>query len=165
VTGLAFTVHGEPAPQGSKTTGRTKAGATFMREDNPNTEPWRNAVALRALAAMNGQQPFAGPLRLDVTFVFARPRSHYRTGKHAGQLKPSAPVHCDKRPDLDKLVRAIGDALTGTAIIDDAAITELVARKHYGAPGAHIVVDELSPHPTVPYRKVPANTTNCQEPR
>jgi crossover junction endodeoxyribonuclease RusA len=135
MTRVAFTVHGEPAPQGSKTTGRTKAGANYVREDNPATGPWRIAVAYAATLAMRelDLEPLAGPLELDVAFVFGRPRSHFGTGRNAGRLKPSAPMFCDKRPDLDKLVRAIGDALTGIAVVDDAAFVQLVARKHSGS--------------------------------
>jgi len=86
------------------------------------------------------RQPFDGPLELDVLFVFGRPRSHFGTGRNAGRLKPSAPVYCSTRPDLDKLVRAIGDALAGIAVVDDAAFVQLVARKHYGSPAAFVVV-------------------------
>jgi crossover junction endodeoxyribonuclease RusA len=142
---VTFTVHGEPAPQGSKTTGRTKAGATFVREDNPATEPWRNAVAARARAAMAGRPPLAGALELDVVFVFARPRAHFGTGRNAGRLKPSSPNYCAKRPDLDKLVRAVGDALTGIAVVDDAGFVVIRAAKHYGAPAAHVTIRELAP--------------------
>jgi Holliday junction resolvase RusA-like endonuclease len=136
---VAFVVDGEPAPQGSKT--RLATGG--MREDNPATVPWRNAIAARARQVMAGRPPLIGPLELDVAFMFARPKSHYRTGRHAGQLKPNAPIYCDKRPDLDKLLRAIGDAITGIVAVDDAAIVELRARKAYGSPSAHIAVRVL----------------------
>jgi Holliday junction resolvase RusA-like endonuclease len=141
---VAFVVDGAPAPQGSKTIERTAAGAAHVRESSRKVGPWRDAVALRAREAMAGRPPLTGPLELDVAFLFARPRSHYRTGRHAGQLKPSAPVYCDKRPDLDKLLRAIGDAITGIVAVDDAAIVELRARKAYGSPAAHIAVRTLS---------------------
>jgi Holliday junction resolvase RusA-like endonuclease len=141
---VAFVVDGPPAPQGSKTVAKSKAGASFVREDNPDTEPWRNAVAARARAAMAGRPPLAGPLELDVAFVFARRQSHFGTGRNAGRLKPSAPIYCDKRPDLDKLLRAIGDAITGIVVVDDAAIVELRARKAYGSPAAHIAVRTLA---------------------
>jgi crossover junction endodeoxyribonuclease RusA len=141
---IAFTVHGEPAPQGSKTVGRSKAGAAFVREDNPATGPWRNAVTAAAVEAMEGRPPISGPARLEVDFVFGRPRSHYRTGKHAGELKASASHYRASRPDVDKLVRAVGDALAGVVLVDDAAIVELVARKVYGSPAAHVSITELA---------------------
>ena len=67
---IEFTVPGVPAPQGSKV--RTKWG---MREDNPATRPWRQAVGFEALAAMTGAPPFSGALRLEVEFRFPRPKS------------------------------------------------------------------------------------------
>lgn len=137
---VAFVVDGTPAPQGSKTVAKSKAGASFVRDDNPELAPWRSTVAAAAREAMAGRRPLAGPLELDVAFMFGRPMSHYRTGKHAGQLKPTAPIYCDKRPDLDKLIRAIGDALTGIVVVDDAAFVEMRARKAYGSPAAHISV-------------------------
>lgn len=137
---VAFVVDGAPAPQGSKTVASTKAGGSFVRDDNRALGPWRNAVAARAREAMAGRAPLAGPLELDVAFVFARPKAHYRTGKRAGELKASAPIYCDKRPDLDKLVRAVGDAITGIVVVDDALIVEMRARKAYGSPSAHIAV-------------------------
>ena len=84
---MTFTVYGFPAPQGSKV--RTKWG---MREDNPATRPWRQAVGFEAHAAMNGTEPFTGPLKLEVTFFFPRPKGHFGTGKNAGILKATAPL-------------------------------------------------------------------------
>jgi len=140
---VVFNVYGEPAPQGSKTVARTGGGGSFVREDNPATVPWRNAVAAEAAAAMDGREPIVGPVELEVIFVFARPKSHYRTGRHAGELKPSAPHYCPRRPDVDKLARALGDALSGIVVVDDAQVVKLRAEKHYGSPGAEVVVREL----------------------
>lgn len=135
---------GEPQPQGSKTVGTAKSGRRFVREDNPETGPWRQAVASAALAAMNGRQLRPGPLRMRVVLVFARPAGHFGTGRNTGRLKPSAPLYCRTRPDLDKLLRALGDALTGIVFRDDAQIVDVHAEKHYGEPAhAHITVDEL----------------------
>lgn len=143
---VAFTVHGEPAPQGSKTIATSAKGAAWVRDDNRKLEPWRNAVAAAAHAAMLELELSAlgGPVELEAVFVFSRPKTHYRTGKRAGELKPSAPHYVAKNPDLDKLVRAIGDALTGIVVVDDAAIVKLSAAKHFGSPGAYVTVRELA---------------------
>ena len=140
---VAFVVDGTPAPQGSKTIARNAAGKAHVRESSRKLEPWRDAVALRAREAMAGRPPLAAAVELDVAFVFARPPSQYGTGRNAGRLKPSAPIYRDKQPDLDKLVRAVGDALTGIVVVDDARIVELRARKFYGSPAAHIAVRVL----------------------
>jgi Holliday junction resolvase RusA-like endonuclease len=111
-----------------------------VREDNPRTGPWRNAVAAAAYDAMNGHPPLHGPLRLEVTFTFPRPKGHYRTGRHAGELRETAPAFCSTRPDLDKLLRALGDAITGIVVVDDAQVVVVDATKVYGSPGALITV-------------------------
>jgi crossover junction endodeoxyribonuclease RusA len=116
-----------------------------MRESNPATAPWRSTVAAAAIEAMDGRPQLAGPLELRALFVFARPSSHFGTGRNHERLKPSAPIYRWTKPDLDKLLRAIGDALTGIVYRDDARITIVRAEKHYGdGPAfAHIVVTEL----------------------
>jgi crossover junction endodeoxyribonuclease RusA len=82
-----------------------------------------------------------GPCRLVVVFYFPRPKSHYG----ARGLKPSAPGWVTRTPDLDKLVRAVGDSLTGVCVRDDSLIVELVAMKRYadGEPARALVRLEL----------------------
>jgi Holliday junction resolvase RusA-like endonuclease len=150
VSRLEFTVLGTPAPQGSKTVGRTREGRNYQREDNPATGPWRQAVTAAALEAAGELErtpvrQLAGTLRLKVVFVFPRPKGHFGTGRNADRLKPSAPLYVPTRPDVDKLLRAIGDAITGVVCRDDAQIAIVHAEKHYGDPAcAHVVVDELA---------------------
>jgi Holliday junction resolvase RusA-like endonuclease len=131
---VEFTAHGVPAPQGSKN--------QFGGESNPRTRPWRAAVT--AEAAQHFDTPLTGPVRVAVTFVFTRPKKHFRTGKHAHELRPDAPRFMDTAPDLDKLCRAIGDALTGVAILDDKQIAVWWVAKEYGPRAyAHITIDPL----------------------
>lgn len=125
----SFTIIGVPAPQGSKT--------PWGSEANPNTKPWRATVAAEAAFhrdQITGDSLAAGPLKVTARFYFPRPKSHYRTGKRANELKDNAPTFCATKPDLDKLQRAIGDALTGVLIRDDNQIVHWVALKLYGAP-------------------------------
>lgn len=75
--------------------------------------------------------PFAGPTSIVMCFYLPRPKSHYRTGKHAGQLKNSAPQCHTKRPDLDNLVKFVKDCLNGIAYKDDSRICQLAAYKLY----------------------------------
>lgn len=141
---IEFTVLGTPQPQGSKT--RTRFG---MREDNRDLAPWREAIlwALkRAMREADRHAPMLAPLEIEADFYFCRPRSHYGTGRNAAILKPSAPgkYHAQK-PDLDKLLRALGDALTiGGAIRDDSQIAITAAHK-YWADSAYmtVLVEEL----------------------
>lgn len=138
---VSFTVLGVPAPQGSKV--RTKWG---MREDNPNTKPWRQAVAAEAHSHARLELPFpTGPVEVDVLLFFPRPKSHYGTGKNADLLKDSAPLWHTTKPDGDKLARALGDAMTGIVFRDDSQVAKWTIRKWYGEPArAEIVVRALA---------------------
>ena len=52
-----------------------------------------------------------------------------------------------RRPDLDKLQRAVLDALTGVLFSDDGQVVQLAAVKQYGQPGVHIVAEQLQVSP------------------
>ncbi|MBA7632259.1 hypothetical protein ES703_39802 [subsurface metagenome] len=75
-----------------------------------------------------------GPISLKLTFFMGRPKGHFRTGKHAGELRPSAPEHPTSKPDLTKLTRAVEDALTGIIWKDDAQVVKQDTIKVYCGP-------------------------------
>lgn len=122
---LDFVVHGEPAPQGSKN--------QFGGESNPRTRPWRAAVSAEAAVAMRDRALLDEPVQVKVEFLFTRPKAHYGTGKNAAVLKGGAPEYVSRAPDLDKLARAILDALTGIVFRDDAQVAHLNVWKRYGS--------------------------------
>lgn len=124
VRSLSFYVPGIPAPKGSKTPWGTEA--------NPRTRPWMAVVADAAAQRMNGQPLMQGPLALAAEFEFVRPKSHYRTGRNADQLRATAPVWHEQTPDADKLARAIGDALAGVCFRDDRQIAMWEISKRWG---------------------------------
>ena len=69
-----------------------------------------------------------GPVRLELLFFVARPKSHYNA---KGQLLKSAPEYPTKKPDLLKLARAVEDALTGIVYAGDEQIVTENLRKRY----------------------------------
>ena len=148
----AFTVLGEAAPQGSKT--RTKFGG--IREANPRTRPYRQAVAAEAQDAMDGRAPASGPVEVCIRFFFPRPLGQYGSGRNADLLKPSAPEHKTTAPDAEKLCRAASDAMSGIVYRDDAQIVHVDAWKLYGSPARAEIVVRLLAHdrspPPVPLR-------------
>ena len=131
MTRVSFTVPGVPAPQGSR--------APYGGESNPRTKPWRAAVAAAAAEAMGDRELLTGPVKLVAVFTYPRPASHYGTGRNEGKLKPSAPTWKKSAPDLDKLVRAVGDALKYVAIRDDAQVCHIEATKVYAGKGGVFV--------------------------
>lgn len=140
---VRFDVAGVPVAQGSKTIVRA-AERSWMRDANDaRLRPWRSAVAACAAESMDGLAVLHGPVRLHAEFRFPRPRSHFGSGRNAGQLRPSAPIHHKGAPDLDKLLRSIGDAIAGIVVVNDAQIVSVSAAKAYGQPGATVRVEEV----------------------
>lgn len=139
---IQFFVPGKPVAQGSKRA-FTRGKKVVMVEMLKDLAPWRQAVAEYARAEANGEK-FTGPLRLRLVFWFSRPASHFGTGRNAGNLKPSAPDYRESAPDLDKLIRAIGDGLTASGVIvDDRFIVKVEAEKRYGDPGVLVNLQAL----------------------
>lgn len=138
-----FFVPGIPAPQGSK----RHVGGGRMVESSKRLPGWRSDVAWRATQAMSGQQaiPRGVAVRVDLRFNFTRPRGHYGTGRNADRLKPTAPQHHTVKPDVDKLERAILDALTGVVWHDDSQVVCVTKWKVYDdrQPGASIAITPI----------------------
>lgn len=73
------------------------------------------------------------PITVDVDFTLSKPKS-----------KPKWKLYPDVKPDLDKLVRAVFDSLSGIIWKDDSLVCELSASKIYGDnPGADIYISEI----------------------
>lgn len=128
MTLLDCTVEGQAVPQGSLTSYLHPRSGRVVTPQKEAVRVWRDTVATVARAHYRGD-PTPDPVSVHLAFALARPRSHYGTGRNSGQLKPSAPAWCVGPPDLDKLTRAIGDALTGIVWRDDAQIVDLNAAK------------------------------------
>jgi Holliday junction resolvase RusA-like endonuclease len=71
---------------------------------------------------MAGRPPLDSVITLSATFTFARPKSHYWTGKRAGVLRPDAANYHTGRPDTSNLVKLIEDALNGVVWSDDSRV-------------------------------------------
>lgn len=134
---LNLHVPGLPIPQGSM---RLVGGGRRMIHNKHNElMSWRASVAAHAIAEIihterrgQGVWPATGPCGLVVTFHIPRPKHHYRTGKFANLLRATAPREHQVKPDLDKLVRAVCDALvTACAVVDDSQICVLRAAKKW----------------------------------
>lgn len=118
---LTVKVYGLAAPQGSK----KSYGGGVMVESSAHVKPWREAVvwAVRQQIARQGRwRPLGGAVEASMVFSFRRPKSHYGTGRNAGQLKPSAPAWPAVVPDLSKLARSTEDAVTTAGGYQDDAL-------------------------------------------
>ncbi len=141
---LKLTVFGTAAPQGSTRAFLPKGWKRpIVTADSKRTKPWRQAIVdvARDWAATHGPWTREIALELAVVFYLPRPKS-----------APRRVTEPATRPDLDKLIRSIGDALTDAGVwTDDAQVVETMARKVFaggprdplgaaGPPRAEIIV-------------------------
>jgi Holliday junction resolvase RusA-like endonuclease len=129
---LTFDVLGRPAPQGSK----KSIGNNRFIESSKFLPAWRNTVreAAEQAVTVSGWVRVSGPVELEVMFYLDRPATVKRP-------YPTVP------PDLDKLLRAVGDSCSGVVYDDDSQVIRTLAWKVYAdarEPGAFIRVNELS---------------------
>lgn len=124
-------VYGLPVSQGSK----RHVGHGIMVESSKRLKPWREDIRQAVLERVVRQGEFGfGPLDVHLTFTLPRPKSHYRTGRNAHLLRDSAPVAPAVRPDIDKLARAVLDAIGSAGYwADDSQVVRLTAEKTYPA--------------------------------
>lgn len=126
-------------PQGSM---YSPKGTTKMlhskRGKGRTVAQWRKEAKECAFLAMRRKKIIDGPVMGRVVFYLARPVS-----------RPNA-VFPDRKPDLDKLVRALGDALEGIVITQDSRIVHWHVWKLYadhnpagGVPCSAVTVSEV----------------------
>ncbi len=125
MSALEVTVLGEPIPQGSlRAVGRGR-----LISDNTRLRPWRDTVAWHVQQAMRDlaiDGPLEGPLALTATFALPRPKS-----------APKRRWAPDRKPDGDKLLRGLFDAITsGGGWVDDAQVVTCQWSKVYAIPPA-----------------------------
>lgn len=120
---IVIHVPGVPLPQGSPRAfvrggvARVVSGATS--EKTP-LGGWRARIAHEASVAMRtaGLQPISGPVSVSAIFTLPRPKS-----------APKKRWAADRRPDLDKLTRAVLDGLTSIVYLDDCQVVDMSCRK------------------------------------
>jgi Holliday junction resolvase RusA-like endonuclease len=127
---LKFEVKGTAVPQGSKAgviRGKTAKGApkVVMVDSSKDLDKWRDQVSAAAqLAAGLDWPPIDGPVIVWLAVYLQKPKAtRFRE-------YPAGP------PDVDKLQRAVGDALKKARIItDDSRIVQWIAGKRWAPPG------------------------------
>lgn len=122
-----FFVPGIPVPKGSAKAFVVGGRAIVTQTNRDKQRPWSASIGLKAEEA--GVKLHSGPVQIICSFLFPRPKAHYR-GK-AQTLREDAPRLHIKKPDIDKLVRCVLDALTGIAWVDDSQVQLGFCRKGY----------------------------------
>ena len=109
---IEFFVAGKPVPQGSL---KFIKGHAIHQNAN-NLATWRSDIASTGRKA--GLVPTNRPVSILLLFNMPRPKTVKRQ-------MPTVP------PDLDKLIRAVLDGLTGVAYEDDSQVVRITAAKVY----------------------------------
>lgn len=142
---IEFWIPGEPKGQPrAKACRRGKHAGVY---DPGTANEWKAAVYEHAKAFIP-ETPLNGPLRVDFTFYFPRPKDHYRTGKYSGLLKDRAPLFHISKPDRDNADKAVLDQLTVSRMwLDDCQVCDGRIIKRYAnrEPGCLVRISEASP--------------------
>lgn len=123
---------GTPIPQGSKKA-FVRGGRVSLVEANPKHKSWRSAVTAACSSVWTDREPLDGPVEVEIVFVFERPKSVKREWMTV-------------KPDIDKLVRAIFDAVSDAGVWSgDQQVVRLICQKRYvneldDQPGAQILI-------------------------
>lgn len=142
---ISFFVTGDPKGQP-----RPKAfvrGGHAAVYDPGTAEGWKSRIAVAAREAGAVGLMFTGPLRFSMCCWFRRPKSHYRTGARASELRDGVETWHTKKPDADNVLKAAADALTHLGVWrDDSQLAEVSIKKRYtGAePRTQFTIQELA---------------------
>lgn len=124
---VRFFTTGVPAPEGSHKYVGHRGGRPVVAHDNPRLAAWRTLVARDARNAAHTagwDTPHDGPVAVEARFYLPHPK------------RPKFPDHAATKPDLDKLARAVGDALAapGGPITEDSRIVTWTLTKQWADP-------------------------------
>lgn len=135
---LDFFAEGTPVPQGSKNA-YVRGGRAVLVDANACLKPWRAIMRDAAEAAIDeaGWETLDEPCRVYLGFTMPSPK------------RPRWWVPAVK-PDLDKLTRAVFDALTDAGVWkDDSRVVSMEVTKRYAddegdVPGVWVEVQPLN---------------------
>lgn len=117
---VRFFVSGIPVSKGSaKAFHHAKTGKIIVTQDNrEKQESWALKIKLAARQCGCLPKPKPEGISLRMEFVLPFPKKEWKA--------------CTGKPDIDKLVRCVFDALTGTCYEDDSQVERIEALKIYG---------------------------------
>lgn len=124
MTGIDFFVAGVPVPQGSMK-GFFRGGKIVITSANKNLGAWRQAVMFAAQSTGARIKPDTA-ISVIADFYLPRPKSVVQKI-----------LHPFRKPDLDKLIRALFDGITDAGVWDDDSRVCLVLAAKYYADESH----------------------------
>lgn len=135
---IRFAVRGLPIQQGSARAfvvpgkGGAKPRAVITHDSRRDLGLWRRLVS-EAAQSHAPSVPWDGPIAVRLSFGMPKPKSRPKRRR----------TWPDRRPDLDKLIRACLDSLTHIVFADDSQVVRIHAEKDYGVPGVTVIVERV----------------------
>lgn len=125
-------VRGRASSQGSKTGFRRRDGSVGVRPATKTERPWRQLLVDMISEQWEGP-PWQGPLELTLRFLFLRPKAD----KHRVWHTP--------KPDIDKVLRAVMDALKlgGAIAKDEHVVSSSQVKMSSDIPGVELELRRL----------------------
>jgi Holliday junction resolvase RusA-like endonuclease len=123
ITNVAFVIPGEP--QGKARPRATRVSGMVRLYTPPKTVAYESLIAAQAYQAMKGAPPIDGPVVLDLDLVHVMPAS-WSKKKRAAMPVPQC------KPDVDNVLKAVGDGGNGVLWMDDKQIAQVTARRVWG---------------------------------
>jgi len=127
---VTFNVVGTPSTQGSMRAfmagGKPVVAQGGSAASRAALSSWREAVAAEARAVFAGAEVLRCPVQVRLNFRLLRPASAPKTTR-------TWPINA-RSGDVDKLARAVLDAITGVLVADDSQVIGLVVSKDWGDP-------------------------------
>lgn len=137
---MTVTFHVPGEPQGK---GRARTGWGGRHYTPEKTVAYEGLIAWSAKQAMGAREPITGPVKLSFRAVMAIPVSATKKRRQAmidGLVLPT------KTPDMDNILKAIGDGANKVVFRDDAQIVRLgECEQVYGlTPGLTVTVERIT---------------------
>ena len=114
-----ITLNMRPVSQGSVHAITVNGKARVIH--NKSKDLYEQRELIQSLYKDAGGQKYDDAVQIDITFAFVRPKS----------VSVKKRPHMTVKPDLDKLVRSVLDALTHHAYNDDSQVMKINAVKIY----------------------------------
>lgn len=135
---IQFKVNVAPRGQGRPRFARIGKG---VRTYEQKKDTAFKAVIKKALVSAYAGKPLERAIRLRMVACFKVPKSYSKKRREACLSGTERPT---KKPDLDNIVKAVQDAMNGTAYGDDCQVVEFTCSKVYSEEeGLKITIEEV----------------------
>ena len=138
MTELSFTVPGVPVGQGRP---RFANGRAYKDKKDATNEAVIASACLQASIETGVPLP-AHPKEgtgFDVTIYACYPIAKNLSQEKRRQIADGKRFPT-RKPDIDNIIKAVLDALSGKAWVDDSAVTSVLAEKYYGEPRLEVSI-------------------------